>query len=272
LRKGIPADDYPTEALRMFLVPPPKLRVGGVGFDAASESIPQLSRTASDSAPPKDQEDLAALQCVALFHKFLGYHLACMIANGRAPWQYHLSYTWCLAKNNGKTACHAVRLIHGILALAKFVLTLVFTIVAKEIKIEVPDNVFHVTARRREEAILVQLCLATRLERSGVSVLMNFRDTCNAYPALSHAAALDPLQGATTTFAHDILVDHVEKNVFTVTAQDSVAFLHGAIREDPWLQRRNLALQSRRVAWAMRLGAQPSSCRPCNSRRGTEPH
>jgi hypothetical protein len=103
-----------------------------------------------------------------------------------------MSYCWFLDKSNGKDGTEAVRIVHGLLSLAKLILGVIFDEASPQIPLTPPHNVYHVRARRREEAVLIQLVNGIRLQRAGISYIRNVRDTYNAYPSVTHDSALTP--------------------------------------------------------------------------------
>jgi hypothetical protein len=78
---------------------------------------------------------------------------------------FNMSYCWFLDKANGKDSTDAVRIVHGLLSMAKLLLGVIFDEAAPQINLTPPNNVYHVRARRREEAVLIQLANGIRLER-----------------------------------------------------------------------------------------------------------
>ena len=90
----------------------------------------------------------------------------------------------------------------------------------------IPQNVYHVAHRQREEAIAVHLIATNRLTMNIIPWLRSLRDTPNAYPSVFHICALDPLDAAPNP-EHDIVVHTVENNIFAIEAQGDITYLRG---------------------------------------------
>jgi hypothetical protein len=149
------------------------------------------------------------------FRERLQHMIAAALAAQRFPWQFHSTIAWTLDKGNGKTGCKGVRLIFGVLTLAKMLLTIVWK--RGNVRPEPPNFVYHVAGKRREEAILVQEVNVQRMASRGMSTLRNFRDTANAFLSISQKTVIDSLEEAgTEPWAYNILEDHVLRNAFTI--------------------------------------------------------
>ena len=198
LRKGVQPDDVPVEILRIVLrCRTRKLEKAGIGWD-----------TEREARPARD------------FEERLEFLIAHAIASERFPWQLHSTWAWAIDKNNGKKGCAAMRLVHGVLSLAKALLAIAWEETKLRETMPPPDFVYHVTGRRREEAIAVQLIGAVRVAQRGKCILRNFRDTANAYRSIDHPCVLDALEKSESEVAYGMLEDHVLRGVFTLGSAD----------------------------------------------------
>jgi hypothetical protein len=114
-----------------------------------------------------------------------------------------LYHAWFLDKNNGKHGCPSLRIIFGLLSVAKVMLSVLFEEALPGKECIVPDFVFHVAGRRLEEAVAIQLINGFRLAASSLVCLRNYRDTANAFLSISHNAALEPLECVNNPKIHD---------------------------------------------------------------------
>ena len=90
----------------------------------------------------------------------------------------------------------------------------------------IPQNVYHVARRRREEAVAVHIIATNRLNMNNITWLRSLRGTANAYPSLNHSDVLDAITEAPNP-EHDIVVQSVESNIFTIEAQNQISYLRG---------------------------------------------
>jgi hypothetical protein len=211
LRKGIPPDDVPTEALRILLCED--------GLRAPTRAVGSIGITHS-----KDTEAIRVRGLRVLRRMFLDFY-ANIACNSRLPWQHNLCHAWMLSKGNSATGCKAIRLVFGVLAIAKLLLAVLFEIAMPKKEMPLPDFVFHVWHRRREEAIAIQLINGYRLAAAGVSYLRNYRDTCNAFLSISHECVLSPLDSIEPACVHDPITDHVQQNLFRIEVGGETAYL-----------------------------------------------
>ena len=181
------------------------------------------------------------------FTELLVWHLACIAASARTPWQHCLSWAWTIGKRNGKQGCKGLRIVHGMRTLPKLLLNTVFDVVWKKIDPIIPQNVYHVSRRRREEAVAVHTIAGNRLNMNNITWLRSLRDTANAYPRVHHSCVLDAIAEAPNP-EHDIMVQSVESNIFAIEAQNQFSYLRGGLRRICRIIRRHIALLLGRVA------------------------
>jgi hypothetical protein len=115
LRKGIPPDDVPSDILRLI-------------FCARPGECKSVGRGAVGSKGIVASEELWKLHGRGLrcLHSMWIEHLASMAASSRFPWQYNLYHAWFLEKKNGKQGCPSLRIIFGLLSVAKVMLSVFF--------------------------------------------------------------------------------------------------------------------------------------------------
>ena len=90
------------------------------------------------------------------FAKMLIHFLACCAANSRVSCMRRLSVVWMLDKCNGKMGTSGLRLVRGILTIAKLVLSICVESVRQFMNPLPADFFFHTRGRSREEAIAIQ--------------------------------------------------------------------------------------------------------------------
>ena len=78
-------------------------------------------------------------QGIRALHDMWVEHLATMAACSRFPWQYNLYHAWFLDKNNGKHGCPSLRVIFGLLSVAKVMLSVLFEEAMPDSDASVPD-------------------------------------------------------------------------------------------------------------------------------------
>ena len=197
LRKGIPPDDVPIEILRLVFCATPGVAkssgrgaVGSNGVVAGSDDLKIHARG------------------MRILRQMWIEHLASMSASRRLPWQHNLNHAWFLCKNK-KEGPAFLRNIFGVLSIAKILIPVLFERALPKKDIVVPDFVFHVSGRRLEEAIAIQLVNGFRLADSSLVSLRSFRDTANASLSISHDAAPDPLEPISDPRLHGPLIDQI---------------------------------------------------------------